>query len=182
MEGSNMEGREVTLSEMLDFREKKAMLQTELMNNGMGCVVVSLGMNIPGPVKSTPAVFHVFEEGQHLIENMLRVSGSRIVEKCMLKENAGYAAIYQVLGAGARDLKKKMATIEETHACGRLFDIDVLGVDGNAVTREQVGVQRRKCLLCEQDAKICGRSRAHSVKELSDQVGKIIQAWEKETW
>lgn len=174
-----MEGREVTLLEVLDFREKKAMIQTELKSTCQDSVVVSLGMNIPGPVKSTPSVFRVFEEGKKVLEEKIASCDGKITEEAVLKENAGFAAIYQITGADAKLLKGKAVFLEETHSCGRLYDIDVWDTDGKAITREEVGAEKRKCLLCKQDAKICGRNRTHSVKELSDAVWRMIGNWER---
>lgn len=174
-----MEGREVTLLEVLDFREKKAMIQQRLMCSLENCVVVSLGMNIPGPVKSTPSVFRVFEEGKRLLEKIIEDCHGKVQEIVLLNENAGFAAIYQITGVDAKLLKENSVFLEETHSCGRLYDIDVWDREKNAVTRETIGAEKRKCLLCERDAKICGRNRTHSAKELSDKVWKIIGSWEK---
>jgi len=38
----------------------------------------------------------------------------------------------------------------------------------------------RRCLICEKDAKLCGRSRGHSVEELYGRVENIIDSWLKE--
>ena len=156
-----MEDRNVTLPEMLDFRERKAMEQERLRAVSEGVIVISLGMNIPGPVKRTDSVFHLFEDGRVQLERVIAQAGGVIVEKVVLDEHAGCAAMYAVSGVTAYELKKRAVHLEETHSCGRLFDIDVLNLDGHAVEREQVGSEKRKCLLCGRDAKVCGRSRTH---------------------
>lgn len=174
-----MKGREVTLPEVLDFRETKAKIQMELQEEYPEGIVVSLGMNIPGPVKSGSSVYHAFCEGQERLEQILREGPGTIAVKKGLEKDAGYTAVYEVLGMDERELKKQMILLEERHALGRIFDIDVLGRDGAALSREQVGEGRRKCLICDGDAKVCGRSRAHTVQELQEKVFAIIREWEE---
>lgn len=188
---------EVTLEEVLAFREQKAWIQSELLGAvgrasypagdlaaGMDCpvcgdtdrstVVVSLGMNIPGPVKCGPSVKRAFEEGQRELEQLIDVLPGRISRKKVLGTRAGYAAIYLIRDAKPQEIKRAAINLEETHRLGRIWDIDVLKADGTAVTRRMLGADGRKCLLCGRDAKVCGRSRSHSVEELQERVREII--------
>ena len=48
-----------------------------------------------------------------------------------------------------------------------------------ALSRTEIGIKRRKCLVCDGDAKICGRSRAHTIYELQEKVYSIIYNWEE---
>ncbi|MDO4264853.1 MAG: triphosphoribosyl-dephospho-CoA synthase CitG [Eubacteriales bacterium] len=168
---------EVNLQEVLEFREKKAGLQEMLRGKDPCGIVISLGMNIPGPVKTGPAVYRAFKEGQQALTDILEKAGE-ILEQAVLETNAGYAAVYLVrTGKTALDLKEKTVGLEEAHALGRLFDIDVLDRNGSALTRELVGAERRRCLLCGGDAKECGRSRTHTVPELQKKVQEILSDW-----
>lgn len=174
-----MEGREVTLPEVLDFREAKARIQKEMQREYPDGIVVSLGMNIPGPVKTGSSIRHAFREGRRRLEDLFREGQCAICAERVLEERAGYAAVCAVSGPDAREVKKRAVRLEESHALGRIFDIDVLGKDGTAVGREQVGAGRRKCLICGGDAKVCGRSRTHTVQELQERVFGIIREWEE---
>ncbi len=51
--------------------------------------------------------------------------------------------------------------------------MDVLTIGGK-ISREQVGLASRKCLLCDGDARICGRSRAHSVQVLQEETTRLL--------
>ncbi|MDO4306111.1 MAG: citrate lyase holo-[acyl-carrier protein] synthase [Eubacteriales bacterium] len=175
-----MENREVTLYEVLDFREKKAGIQAEMRAQCPGGIVVSLGMNIPGPVKSGPLFYEAFLEGKRSLEGMLKTQQGKVMQMAVLEENAGYAAIYFLSGADGGMLKKEAVFLEESHALGRLFDIDVEGQDGRLMSRVQAGTGKRTCLICGKEAKACGRNRTHSVKELQDKVLEIIGAWKRE--
>ncbi len=74
-------------------------------------------------------------------------------------------------------LKANMLQIESAHPLGRLFDLDVIGLGGLSISREELGHSKRKCLLCKQDAHICSRSRSHSVEEIIRQIQVIVEAY-----
>lgn len=96
-----------------------------------------------------------------------------------MAEQAGNLAFYALSCPEGLDaasfIKKLTVQIEETHPFGRLYDIDVYGMDGKGISRQELGLPVRKCLICDKDAKICGRSRSHSVEELQQKVYEIIQ-------
>lgn len=73
------------------------------------------------------------------------------------------------------NLKKITVSIEEKNELGRLFDFDVLNTKGENISRIQIGLQERKCLLCNENAKGCGRSRKHSIDDLLNKVNQIIK-------
>ncbi|MCM1221427.1 MAG: citrate lyase holo-[acyl-carrier protein] synthase [Lachnospiraceae bacterium] len=178
-EGAGMENREVSLMEVLEFRDRKAVVQKELGQCSPDGTVVSLGLNIPGPVKSDPLLQEAFLEGRKELEQMFLRYGGRVLLTKALEETAGYAAVYLVVGIDSFLLKRAAVQIEEAHALGRLFDVDVLGEGREPLTRERIGAQRRTCLLCGKDAKICARSRAHSVEELQKKVWEILTQWKE---
>lgn len=173
-----MENREVDLSEVLAFREEKAMIQNRMRDSAQAGVIVSLGMNIPGPVKSGSSIRRAFDEGCRLLEEAILGTGGRLLQKELLEGRAGYAAVYLTAGAGAEELKHRTVFLEETHRIGRLWDIDVAYEDGTAVLRQAIGAEKRKCFLCGRDAKECGRSREHSVSELQQKVRELLEEWE----
>ena len=72
--------------------------------------------------------------------------------------------------ADARVLKDMTTEIEEETRFGRLFDIDVLDVTGEKLSRPVF----RKCLICGAQAQECARSRKHSVQELQEKVREIL--------
>lgn len=168
------------LEEVLRFREKKALLQQRMMKEHPGAVIVSLGMNIPGPVKCSPLIRTAFYEGMERLEELLVLRRERkeTPYKVFLEESAGYAAIYLTGETDSYRTKKKTVSLEETHPLGRIWDIDVFGDSREAVEREAVGAQRRKCFLCGCDAKECARSRNHETGELQKKVTEIILHWQ----
>lgn len=166
------------LCDMLKFRENKVKIQRHLLKNSKesGCCVISFGLNIPGPIKTGEIFRYAFNEGQHCIEELLKEKQWKILDKMSMAEIAGYAMIYLVK-ADAICLKNEAVYIEDHHALGRLFDIDIIVDNGKAISREEVGATVRKCLICTENAKICARSRRHSIEELNNKVISIIEAW-----
>ncbi|MDD3369991.1 MAG: citrate lyase holo-[acyl-carrier protein] synthase [Lachnospiraceae bacterium] len=172
-----MQRAEVTLDEVMGFREIKAIEQRKMLEYKTDGIVVALGMNIPGPVKSGPSIKEAFQQGKDKLDKIILQQKGTVLQKSEFERKAGYAVIYLVFGIDKWVLKKETVYLEESHPLGRIFDIDVIGEDAVAITREMVYAKRRSCLLCEQDAKVCGRSRNHSVKELQDKVLEIIELW-----
>lgn len=166
------------LEEILQFREKKALLQQRMMKEHPGAVIVSLGMNIPGPVKCSPLIRTAFYEGMERLEELLGKERKETLYKILLEESAGYAAIYLTGETDLYRIKKETVSLEETHPLGRIWDIDVFGDSREAVEREAIGAQRRKCFLCGCDAKECARSRNHETGELQKKVTDIILHWQ----
>ena len=73
-------------------------------------------------------------------------------------------------------MKRETILLEKSHALGRIWDIDVIGEEG-MISRERMGIQGRRCFLCGLDAKVCGRSRSHEIRELQNRAAEIILNW-----
>ncbi len=56
--------------------------------------------------------------------------------------------------------------IEENHAIGRFFDIDVYEHEERSISRSEMNLTARKCIICNDDAHQCGRTRKHSIETL----------------
>lgn len=78
---------------------------------------------------------------------------------------AGYEALW-IAPLSPLEAKRIAVCLEDTHPHGRVFDIDVLQKDGTPIEREDIGHAPRRCYLCNEPAKVCARSRAHSIDEL----------------
>ena len=72
------------------------------------------------------------------------------------------------------EVKRLMTQIEEDGALGRLFDIDVMTAESPKISRQQLSLPPRRCLLCEQQAAVCARSQAHDIRQLQSRTVKII--------
>ena len=85
---------------------------------------------------------------------------------------------YALFALSPEVLKGQMMTFETEYPLGRLLDLDVVFLKEGKLTgisRQDLGAAPRKCLLCGQEAKACGRSRRHSVAELQEHITTLIE-------
>ena len=167
-----MKIEEVSLTDMLDARERRAALQRELLS-AHRCPLVCLTLNIPGPVKVLELVPQAFEEGERRIREALSLAGLAAGGCREIREKTGYEAFFWVDGDPLA-IKRAVSAAEDKDRLGRLFDIDVIRPDGEKVSREDLGLPPRTCLLCGQPAHACSRSRSHSVAELVAEIQRIL--------
>ena len=88
-------------------------------------------------------------------------------EGCLIERdlNTGYEA-YLITPLPLLEAKRVAVEIEDTHPLGRLFDIDVIDKQGIPVSRDRVGGQPRRCLVCDHEARYCMRMRWHTQEEI----------------
>ena len=88
-------------------------------------------------------------------------------EGCLIERdlNTGYEA-YLITPMPLLEAKRVAVEIEDTHPLGRLFDIDVIDAQGIPVSRDRVGGQPRRCLVCDHEARYCMRMRWHTQEEI----------------
>ena len=163
-----MQGIEVEIDEILDCREKRVAIQNEMIRK-YNKPVISFTMNIPGPIKTNNEIKKAFDIGKNLILEKLKENNIEILEKEELNVNTGNELFISV-NSSAEKIKNITVAIEESCELGRLFDIDVIDVNFKKLSRKSF----RKCLICEEQAQECGRSRKHSVKELQDKIEEIL--------
>ena len=162
-------GPAITPEEILQARTARAQHQQELLRQGYPCLV-SFTLNIPGSVKQFSLAKRAFQEGVHALEQEL---SAHIVYSSIIEERTGNEALL-CLDLPARQVKQLTVKLEECHPLGRLFDLDVLGVDGIPVSRSSLGLPTRRCLLCGQEAKICARGRAHTLETLRLHIAQML--------
>ena len=164
---------EVSLAEMLTAREQRAARQRTLLD-AYGKTMVCFTMNIAGPIKNSALICGGFDLGKRLLRQQLKASGIPVVYVEEKQEGTGNEAIFLV---DADPLAVKAITVDiEDHApVGRLFDMDVLRQSGEKVDREELGREGRECLICGGPAKVCARSRTHTVSELQEKTWEILR-------
>ena len=164
---------EVTLMQMLEARERRAMRQRTLLEEYKS-TLVCFTMNIAGPNKNSPLIRRGYTLGRQLLEAQFRAAGARVLYFEESNENTGNEAIF-VLDQQPLAVKALTVEIEDHTAAGRLFDMDVLCPNGRKVDRQELGLSGRKCLLCGGSAQACARSRTHTVAQLQEKTQKILQ-------
>jgi len=162
--------REITLTEMLEAREKRALVQNKLIEK-YGCPIICFTMNIPGPLKNSPLIERAFREG-------LAALGHRLPKSTLLHCETesiptGCTAFYAV-DMDVLELKKICTAIEDSCELGRLFDMDVIDKNGNKLERNEVDGKDRGCIVCGAPGRGCASRRIHNAQELQKAAFGII--------
>lgn len=165
---------EATMQQILDAREWRANRQKELLRQYQK-PLLCFTMNIPGPVKWNRDIDVGFTVGNLLLREHLR----NVIHYERKLEPAGCVAFY-VVDMPTKRLKGISMEIENTDPIGRLFDIDILDTDGRKLSREELGYRPRKCLICQEDARICAHTRAHGLAALQKKTEELLK--EAEEW
>ncbi len=169
----------LSLQEILDARERRAATQQEMLCNAG--TLISFTLNIAGAIKSAPLFSIAFEEGKHRILTQLRFEQAKILRSVERHDRTG-DELYLLTDLDLVTTKRRMVEIEEGFALGRLFDIDVLAKDVPKISRQQLGLPPRRCLLCGEMAAACARSRRHSVQQLLRRTVELIDGYRIEEW
>lgn len=166
-------GPEVALTDMLGCRERRVLMQHELLTR-YHKPLISFSMNIAGPVKNSRLIKKGFELGMENLRLLLSAHHIDILYMTENKDAATGPEMIIVADAEAEKLKKLCCMIEDKDRLGRLFDMDVIACDGSKVSRTELGLPGRSCLICGGPAADCARSRAHSVPELQNKTAEIL--------
>lgn len=158
------------LHEILKGREARAGEIKKLNEENLGNIIC-FTINIPGPHKLSDNYYFAFNEGVLALEEILNAKALK-----RIKRMSGFEA-YFISDKSPIDLKKLTVNLEERHPLGRLFDIDIFYKNLSKISREQLSISKRKCLLCDSPAVECGRSRTHSVEELIICINKLINEY-----
>ena len=158
---------EATLQEILEAREKRAQRRTALLKQYQK-PVICFTMNIAGPVKYSPLIARGFSMGCEAL--LAQLEGIALLHQERLPRLTGCEAFF-VADCDAETLKRLTVELEETSPLGRLFDLDVTDETGRTLSRSA----DRRCLLCSNSARVCGRSRTHSVQQLQEKTESILR-------
>lgn len=162
-------GKSVSLPEMLAVREERARIQHDFLKEYPQAALLMATMNIPGPVKNSKLLTQTFD---HMIDKIKEEVTIKEMRQRILKTGSEF---YAVVFLPPQELKEKMVSLEEESPVGRLFDLDVhFGLDNQSISRQEIGYPERKCLICQQPAKECGRARRHSVKEMQEKICQLL--------
>lgn len=166
-----------SLEEVLDNRENRISLIKDLQDEYPSSSVVCFKLNIPGEQKINDAVLKIFNLG---IDEINSVLNDKILYK-EVKKNITGPEYFLVVDDDQLKIKKSMVDLEENSHFGRLYDIDVI-YHGENITRDMIGIGQRKCFMCDDDAKVCARSRKHSLDDMITWIETLIDSYEGDLW
>ncbi|SNS59386.1 holo-ACP synthase [Anaerovirgula multivorans] len=164
------------LQEILEGREKRAHLQKKLLET-YNIPLASFTLNIPGPEKNSPILKKIHHIGASILEEELRKRSIPLIYSETNESAAGPEQFF-CIDWDATSIKRLTVSIEEKDDLGRLFDFDVFNENGSQISRQLLGLQGRKCLLCHEKPAICSRNKSHSLEELLKAVYNTIKDYE----
>ena len=163
----------VTLEQMLSAREvRQARLTAALVH----APLVSFTMNIAGPEKSSPLIRRGFQVGCQRLTRAFAAHGITLTLLEQTDEITGCEALYAVHGC-PMTAKALCAACEDADELGRLFDMDVIDRDGRRLSRGELGLRERGCLVCGAEGRGCAARRKHSVAELQQETRRRLSAF-----
>lgn len=163
---------EITLDMLLASRDKRQEEQASIRNSYPDKTLVCLTVIMPGRVKRNEESLVVAHAAIEAVIGLLG-DDALLMEKDL---PTGYEA-YFVTSETLYDTKRMTCQLEEQHSLGRLFDIDVIDSDGSPVSRADIGLPPRRCLLCNQEARFCMRNHTHTPEEIQQHISQLIAAY-----
>ena len=175
-----MKNMPITLDELLASRDARHAMQQKLMAEHSGKTLVCLTVVMPGSVKRNQQSLIVARAAVEAMRKAYNISDDLLPETELLtnelKAEAGECLVerdlntcyeaYLITPLPLLEAKRVAVDIEDTHPLGRLFDIDVIDAQGIPVSRDRVGGQPRRCLVCDHEARYCMRMRWHTQEEI----------------
>ena len=158
---------EVSVMEILAARDIRAATQKRLLDQ-FRKPLICFTMNIAGPVKHSDAIEKAYRLGKRLL--LARILPVHFEESISPTGCEGFFVVEQDPIA----LKKICVAIEDSQPVCRLFDMDVLAVDGRKLSRQEIGMAGRRCLICQEPAPVCASTRAHSLAQLQEKTAQLL--------
>ena len=196
----------MTLEEILNSREARVARQRELLEANPGLSLISLTVQPPGPVKRNDASLVIARAGVEAVRKAFKVEyeelrdldtgfeGFFLVDMdpfdtkrlaCVIEDThplgrlmdidvvalAGAAVELRPYSAAASEAKREW-TRPGSSGCPAETTVIPIG-------REELGLEPRKCLLCDRPARECMRARSHSTEELLERYKEIVNLYLK---
>jgi holo-ACP synthase CitX len=156
---------------LLGAREERSWTQRQFLSaaDTPQCVV-QISLNVPGLPKRMDRDAAAVREARKIFLKDLGITSSFEVS---LSNYAGIAHLMFFARIDARHVKKSAISVEEGSEAGRALDVDVITPSGS-VSRSDLGITPRKCVICGEEAKVCARARAHPADEVRDVIGRLL--------
>ena len=162
---------EITLDALLQSRDNRHALQRQLLEQHPSGTLVCLTVVMPGNVKRN---LYSVVTAQAALTAILDRLGEHVQATRARDLVTGYEA-YLITDLPAIEAKRVTCDIEDSHPLGRLFDIDVMDANGTPISRQTVGGEPRRCLLCEQESRWCMRNHSHTQEELMAHIKNLVE-------
>lgn len=151
------------LDKILSGREKRSKLIEEYLNSYE--TIVSIKANMPGLEKNNYLSYLLINAFSFIVKSFPSVAYD------YHQNDDGPFVLILLNGLDSKSIKKQMISIEEHHELGRFIDLDVYDRYGTVTIREQ----KRKCIICDNQASICIRNQNHTNEEIIEIIDKKVK-------
>ncbi len=156
------------MSDHLIALEKKAGLIAKLLESHP--TVISIQANIPGDDKNISEAHLLVRLFVHVVQDQLNVK----VISLMTSETFPYALL-TLETENEANIKQTLMNIEDTHPLGRLIDLDLhLEGKSHSLSRVQLGLKPRACMICGSETIVCRRTEKHSLETLISHIRQTV--------
>lgn len=167
----------VTLEQLLQSRDNRAKHQKDLLGKNPGRSLLCLTVQLPGTEKRNATSLKIARAGVEAIREAFSPEYEELRDL-----ETGYEG-YFLVSLPAPDAKRLACRIEDTHPLGRLMDIDVLTKQAEedyfssagCISRSDIGLEPRKCLLCGNEVRFCMRAKTHTTEELLARIEEMVK-------
>ena len=135
----------ISLDQLLASRDQRWHRQQELLSEHPDETLLCLTVIMPGSVKRNRLSLVVAHAATEALLTTFFDHLTWMEERDL---ETGFEA-YAFTKLPLLEAKRMACRIEEEHPLGRLFDIDVIDPTGTPVSRQSIGAEPRRCLLCE---------------------------------
>ena len=176
----------VTLEQLLQSRDNRAKHQKDLLDSHPGRSLLCMTVQLPGPEKRNKYSLAIAKAGVEAVREAFSPEYEELRDL-----ETGYEG-YFLVPLPAVEAKRLACRIEDTHPLGRLMDIDVLvqNTEENyfscsspknqfssviCLSRCDIGLEARKCLLCGNEVRYCMRAKTHTTAELLARIEEMVK-------
>ncbi|MDT4307689.1 citrate lyase holo-[acyl-carrier protein] synthase [Klebsiella aerogenes] len=165
----------VSMENLLAAKEQRAARQQDWLNHYQQ-PVISLTLVTPGAVKDSIRYRNMMGVALQACDQLLWQQRWKTLDRQVLWLPTGPEAMWCVEHS-AEEIKALCSELEQNHPLGRLWDIDVICPQAGLISRQAQGEAMRRCLLCDEPAHACSRSRRHDTGLVVARVEQMIDAW-----
>ena len=188
MKNEEEQVQQVDLTAVLAAKEQKAALRDQLLR-AYGLPVVSVSINMPGPVKTGRQVRELLRFSVQQFQSAAQAHELEIAAEQFFYPVTGPFA-FLVVNGDAEKCKALAVAIESADEIGRLLDLDVFDAAGTQLSRDRLGLPLRGCYLCGEPALVCMRNAAHTQEEVCREAERRLglfaalrtRPWDKRVW
>lgn len=155
------------LLELLRAKDKRAACQKQMIEKFHN-TIISFSLNVPGEEKTSQEILNFFNSCVDLIIKSLDENKISINEKIIFNTDYDNYMCLSLSYKNAIEIKKIMTALEEKYSFTRLMDIDIFDGDYRQISRSDLGLEPRKCYICDREAKFCIKNKSHTYEELLD--------------